>query len=213
MTGSPWLDATSRGTSGYKPEYGPGSWNWWDAAGKPAGPGSRTVQEGMLDKLLGTIGNMFGGSGITGSSTGGLGPMTVQSPYKPADVYDPTSLQIARNQIRAQVPTALGSAARHTNAGVSSTLGTQTDIARQQNALRMAGEGAAQQAMLQARQANAQNQLAGQQGAYMSALGLAGGEMDRAGIEQRLRYGLANQGLDRGTMGLDALLSMMGLIA
>jgi hypothetical protein len=139
--------------------------------------------------------------------------MTVQSPYKPADVYDPTSLQIARNQIRAQVPTALGSAARHTNAGVSSTLGTQTDIARQQNALRMAGEGAAQQAMLQARQANAQNQLAGQQGAYMSALGLAGGEMDRAGIEQRLRYGLANQGLDRGTMGLDALLSMMGLIA
>lgn len=211
MAGSPWLDAQNRGTSGYSPEFGPGAWSWWDAAGKPAGPGSRTVQEGMLDKLLGTVGNMFGGGGAGGAGNT-LGPMTVQSPFKPADVYDPTSLQIARNQIRAQVPTALGSAARHTQAGVSSTLGNQTDIARQQNALRMGGEGAAQQAMMEGRLANAQNQLAGQQGAYMSSLGLAGGEMDRAGMEQRLRYGLANQGLDRGNMGLDALLSMLGLV-
>ena len=184
-------------------------------SGKLTQPWSRqpTVSGSLVDlmgKMFGS-GGMFGGSGSNGAA--GLGPMTVQSPYNPADVYDPTSLQIARNQMRAQVPTALSSAARHTPAGVSSTLGTMADISSRQNALRMDGEDATQQAMLQARLANAQNQLAGQHGAYQSALGLAGGEMDRAGIDQRLRYGLANQGLDRGNIGLDALMSMLGLIA
>lgn len=176
-----------------------------------------TRQPTMGGSLMELVGKMFGGGGMFGGAggagAGGLGPMTVQSPFKPADVYDPTSLQIARNQMRSQVPTALASGSRNTPAGVSSTLGSDTTYRGQQDALRMGGEDATQQAMLQARMANARNQLAGQHGAYQSSLGLAGGEMDRAGIDQRLRYGLANQGLDRGNIGLDGLLSMLGLIA
>lgn len=78
MAGSPWIDAMNRGTPGYKPEFGPGAWSWWDAAGKPAGPGSRTVQEGMLDKLLGTMGNLFGNSGAGAAGGAGTGGFSFQ---------------------------------------------------------------------------------------------------------------------------------------
>ena len=204
----PWQDAMNRGIPGYKPQFGPSSWNTKSYV---------DPKYGMLKDLFGQIGGMFGGQGA-GAGAGGAGGQgagggfNVQTPYIPAPIYDPTSLQVARNQMRAQVPTALGSAARSTGAGVSGTLGHQGDIYGQQQAGRMAGEEETQQAMLQADLANAQNMLAGQQGAYQSALGLAGGQMDRMGMDQRLRYGLAGQGLTRGNLGSNFLMDLLNYL-
>lgn len=208
MTNSPWIDAMDRQNNpSAKASFGPQSWNVTSYV---------SPKWGTLDKLVGSLGAIFGGAGTsggaaTGGAGGGMGPSyDIQTPYNPAPVYGDRDMQIARNQMRAQVPTALASGAMHTPAGVSHTVGSLGDIARQQQGMRMAGEEATQQAMLQARLENARNLLAGQTGVMQSGLGLAGGVMDRAGTDQRLRYGLANQGLERGSMGLQWLLGMMG---
>ena len=207
---SPWMDATNRQRNpNAQASFGPQSWN-------TTGYRGRLPKYEMLERLFGkAFGGGAGGAGGTGAGAGGagagggLGNFDIQTPFQPAPVYDPTSLQVARNQMRAQVPSALSSGIRSTPAGVSGTLGHQTDIQGAAQDARQAGEGGVQQAMLQARLENARNLLAGQMGVMQSGQGLAGGLLNRAGTEQQLRYGLANQGLDRTNIGMDTLMALL----
>ena len=147
-------------------------------------------------------------SGLQNGQSGGI--TNIKTPITSNSIFDPNSQQLFRNQARAQGATMLGSGMRNMPGGVSSTYSDDMGQLQQLWGNRVAGEGAAQQGDLQARLANAQQRLAAQSAASQSANALAGGVLDRQGIDQRLQYGLANQDLTRSSMGTNALMNLLG---
>ena len=201
---SPFMNASQGGKN-----FGPRSWNHTQYASEP-----HVAQNRWMDTIGGMMKGSFGQSGQQSGNPGGLtGPgMQVDTGIQPSGVYDPNSLQVMRNQIRANVPTAPGSMARHTPAGVSSSIGTESDLMGQQLGARMEGEDAVQNAMLQARLANAQQLLGGQQAAVQSGMGLASGALDRLGIGQNMNYALRQQGIAGGNSKFNLLMGLLNYV-